>query len=106
MFLMYKSSNLEKRKPVQIITKKRSLLNQNMIRHQNKNYGRTLGPVEEACLEKYEFIKAPLAEQNETLMEETEATLREELRDQVDGEDADSVQTLVKKYIPKNPRRI
>lgn len=44
-------SNVEKRKPAQIITEIRSLLNQNIIRHQNKNYGRTLAPVDEACLE-------------------------------------------------------
>jgi hypothetical protein len=65
-----------------------------------------LALVEEDCLEKYEFIEAPLAEQNETLMDEIEVTVREELRDQVDGKDTDSAQTLVKKYIPKHPRRI
>lgn len=52
--------------------------------------------MEEAYLENYEFIEAPLAEQNETLMEETEVKLREELRDLVkdDGKETD-VQLLV-----------
>ena len=54
--------------------------------------------MEEAYLENYEFIEARLAEQNETLMEETEVKLREELRDLVrnDGTEID-VQLLVEK---------
>ena len=91
-------SDAKERQPAEIITEIRSLLNQTIKEYQNKNFSGTSALVEEAYLENYEFIEAPLAEQNETLMEETEVMLREELRDQVDGEDPDAdVQTLVEK---------
>ena len=49
-------------------------------------------------MENYEFIEAPLAEQNETLMEETEVMLREQLRDLVKGDSVETdVQTLTDK---------
>jgi hypothetical protein len=49
-------------------------------------------------LENYEFIEAPLAEQNETLMEETEVMLREQLRDLVKSDSVEAdVQTLLQK---------
>lgn len=54
--------------------------------------------MEEAYLENYEFIEAPLAEQNETLMEETEVMLREQLRDLVKNDSTETdVQMLVEK---------
>lgn len=54
--------------------------------------------MEEAYLENYEFIEAPLAEQNETLMEETEVMLREQLRDLVKDDNTETdVQMLVEK---------
>ncbi len=91
-------SDAKERQPAEIITEIRSLLNQTMKEYQNKNFSGASALVEEAYLENYEFIEAPLEDQNETLMEETEVMLREELRDQVEGEDADAdVQTLVEK---------
>jgi hypothetical protein len=49
-------------------------------------------------LENYEFIEAPLAEQNETLMEETEVMLREQLRDLVKSDSVEAdVQALLQK---------
>jgi hypothetical protein len=49
-------------------------------------------------LENYEFIEAPLAEQNETLMEETEVMLREQLRDLVKSDNVEAdVQALLQK---------
>ena len=49
-------------------------------------------------MENYEFIEAPLAEQNETLMEETEVMLREQLRDLVKSDSVEAdVQTLTDK---------
>ena len=49
-------------------------------------------------MENYEFIEAPLAEQNETLMEETEVMLREQLRDLVKSDSVETdVQTLTDK---------
>ena len=91
-------SDAEERNPGEIITEIRSLLNQTIIEYQNKNSSGASALVEEAYLENYEFIEAPLAEQNETLMKETEVMLREQLRDLVksDGVEAD-VQALLQK---------
>lgn len=91
-------ADAEEKSPGDIITNIRSLLNQTTVEYQNKNFSGASALVEEAYLENYEFIEAPLAEQNETLMEETEVMLREELRDLVanDGTETD-VQMLVEK---------
>lgn len=91
-------SDAEERNLGEKITEIRSLLNQTIIEYQNKNSSGASALVEEAYLENYEFIEAPLAEQNETLMEETEVMLREQLRDLVksDGVEAD-VQSLLQK---------
>ena len=49
-------------------------------------------------MENYEFIEAPLAEQNETLMEETEVMLREQLRKLVKSDSVEAdVQALLQK---------
>ncbi|HEU5446968.1 MAG TPA: hypothetical protein VFU67_07490 [Nitrososphaeraceae archaeon] len=91
-------SDAIKRNPGEIITEIRSLLNQTIIEYQNKNSSGASALIEEAYLENYEFIEAPLTEQNETLMKETEVMLREQLRDLVksDGVEAD-VQALLQK---------
>ena len=89
-------SDTEERQPAQLITEIRSLLNQTITEYQNKNFSGASTLAEVAYLENYEFLEAPLAEQNETLMEETEELLREQLRDQVKGEDPDvDVQRLI-----------
>jgi hypothetical protein len=62
-------SDTEERQPAEIITEIRSLLNQTVIEYQNKNFSGASALAEEAYLENYEFIEAPLAEKNETLME-------------------------------------
>jgi hypothetical protein len=91
-------SGADERKPAEIITSIRSLLNQTIVEYQNKNFSGASALVEEAYLENYEFIEAPLAEQNETLIEETEVMLREQLRDLVRNESAETdVQMLVEK---------
>lgn len=91
-------SGAEERNPGEIITEIRSLLNQTIIEYQNKNSSGASALVEEAYLENYEFIEAPLAEQNETLMEETEVMLREQLRDLVKSDSVEAdVQTLLQK---------
>ena len=88
----------EERNPGEIITEIRSLLNQTIIEYQNKNSSGASALVEEAYLENYEFIEAPLAEQNETLMEETEVMLREQLRDLVKSDSVEAdVQALLQK---------
>ena len=91
-------SGAEERNPGEIITEIRSLLNQTIIEYQNKNSSGASALVEEAYLENYEFIESPLAEQNETLMEETEVMLREQLRDLVKSDNVEAdVQTLLQK---------
>jgi Ribonuclease G/E len=91
-------SEAEERKPVEIITEIRSLLNQTIIEYQNSNFSGSSALVEEAYLENYEFIEAPLAEQNETLMEETEVMLREQLRDLVKSDSVEAdLQALLQK---------
>lgn len=91
-------SGAEERNPGKIITEIRSLLNQTIIEYQNKNSSGASALVEEAYLENYEFIEAPLAEQNETLMQETEVMLREQLRDLVKSDSVEAdVQTLLQK---------
>lgn len=91
-------SGAEERNPGEIITEIRSLLNQTIIEYQNKNSSGASALVEEAYLENYEFIEAPLAEQNETLMEETEVMLREQLRDLVKSDSVEAdVQSLLQK---------
>lgn len=95
-------SDAEERNPGEIITEIRSLLNQTIIEYQNKNSSGASALVEEAYLENYEFIEAPLAEQNETLMEETEVMLREQLRDLVKSDSVEAdVQALLQKINSK-----
>ena len=91
-------SDAEERNPGEIISEIRSLLNQTIIEYQNKNSSGASALVEEAYLENYEFIEAPLAEQNETLMEETEVMLREQLRDLVKSDSVEAdIQALLQK---------
>lgn len=91
-------SDAEERNLGEIISEIRSLLNQTIIEYQNKNSSGASALVEEAYLENYEFIEAPLAQQNETLMEETEVMLREQLRDLVKSDSVEAdVQSLLQK---------
>jgi hypothetical protein len=91
-------SETEERRPEQLITEIRSLLNQTMLEYQNKNFSGASALSEKAYLDNYEFIEAPLEEQNETLMEETELMLREQLRDLVKSEGAEAnIQMLIEK---------
>ena len=91
-------SDAEERNLWEKITEIRSLLNQSIIEYQNKNSSGACALVEEAYLENYEFIEAPLAEHNETLMEETEVMLREQLRDLVKSDSVEAdIQALLQK---------
>lgn len=58
----------------------RNLLNQTLDAYENQNYDQADTLAIQAYLDNYEFIEAPLAEQNRTLMETTELMLREDLR--------------------------
>ena len=67
------------REPAELISTIRSLLNQTMIEYNNQNYTGAADLADVAYIDNFEFLEAPLAEENETLMEETEITLREDL---------------------------
>ncbi|HXW11834.1 MAG TPA: hypothetical protein VD694_03665 [Nitrososphaeraceae archaeon] len=58
----------------------RNLLNQTLDAYRNQNYDQADALAIQAYLDNYEFVEAPLAEQNRTLMESTELMLREDLR--------------------------
>lgn len=64
----------------QLISNIRNLLNQTITEYDSQNYSEAESLATEAYLENYEYIEAPLAEKNQTLMETTELMLREELR--------------------------
>jgi hypothetical protein len=67
------------REPAELISTIRGLLNQTMIEYNNQNYTGAADLADVAYIDNFEFLEAPLAEENETLMEETEITLREDL---------------------------
>jgi hypothetical protein len=83
-------SEIEKRNTSEIITEIRLLLNQILTEYQNENFTGSSALVEEAYLENYEFIEAPLALLDVNLSEEMEIMLRGQLRDQVTGTDPDA----------------
>jgi hypothetical protein len=64
----------------EIISEIRSLLNQTVDAYKQQNYEEAEALATTAYLDDFEFIEAPLAEKDETLMENTEIMLREELR--------------------------
>lgn len=67
------------REPVELISAIRDLLNQTMIEYNRQNYTGAADLADVAYIDNFEFLEAPLAEEDEQLMEETEITLREEL---------------------------
>src|SRR5829696_6178265 len=64
----------------EIISEIRSLLNQTVDAYKQQNYAEAEALATTAYLDNFEFIEAPLAEKDEVLMENTEAILREQLR--------------------------
>ena len=64
----------------EIISEIRSLLNQTVEAYRQQNYAEAEALATTAYLDNFEFIEAPLAEKDETLMENTEIMLREQLR--------------------------
>ena len=67
------------REPAELISTIRDLLNQTMIEYNRQNYTGAADLADVAYIDNFEFLEAPLAEEDEQLMEETEITLREEL---------------------------
>jgi hypothetical protein len=66
------------REPAELISTIRGLLNQTIIKY-NQNYIGAADLADVAYIDNFEFLDAPLAEEDETLMEETEIILREDL---------------------------
>src|ERR687897_1405341 len=64
----------------EIISEIRSLLNQTVDAYKQQNYAEAEALATMAYLDNFEFIEAPLAEQDEVLMENTEVMLREQVR--------------------------
>jgi hypothetical protein len=64
----------------EIISEIRSLLNQTVEVYRQQNYAEAEALATTAYLDNFEFIEAPLAEKDKTLMENTEIMLREQLR--------------------------
>jgi hypothetical protein len=64
----------------QLISNIRDLLNQTITEYDSQNYSEAESLATKAYLENYEYIEAPLAQKNQTLMKATEVMLREELR--------------------------
>jgi hypothetical protein len=67
------------REPGELISTIRNLLNQTMVEYNKQNYTGAADLADVAYIDNFEFLEAPLAEEDEQLMEETEITLREDL---------------------------
>ena len=69
--------------PAQLITNIRDLLDQVVTAYNNQDYSQAISLALEAYLENYEYIEAPLAEIDKSVMLKTEVMMREELRQQI-----------------------
>jgi len=67
------------REPAELISTIRNLLNQTMVEYNKQNYTGPADLADVVYIDNFEFLEAPLAEDDEQLMEETEITLREDL---------------------------
>jgi hypothetical protein len=67
------------REPAELISTIRNLLNQTMVEYNKPNYTGAADLADVVYIDNFEFLEAPLAEDDEQLMEETEITLREDL---------------------------
>jgi hypothetical protein len=69
--------------PDLFISNIRGLLDQVTTAYGNQNYSQAESLATEAYLDNYEYIEAPLADLDKSLMESTEVMLREDLRQQI-----------------------
>ena len=84
------------REPTELISTIRDLLNQTIIEYNRQNYTGAADLADVAYIDNFEFLEAPLAEEDEQLMEETEITLREELSGLIEGRaQSQQVQELI-----------
>jgi hypothetical protein len=84
------------REPAELISTIRDLLNQTMVEYNKQNYTGAADLADVAYIDNFEFLEAPLAEEDEQLMEETEITLREDLSRLIEeGAQPQQVQELI-----------
>jgi hypothetical protein len=69
--------------PIAIINNIKSLLTQLIAAYRSQDYQGAESIAIEAYLENYENVEAPIAQQDQQLMEQTEVMLREELRQMI-----------------------
>ena len=81
--LIGEETDAEEQDPIAIINNIKSLLTQLIAAYGSQDYQGAESIATEAYLENYEFIEAPLAQQDQQLMEQTEVMLREELRQMI-----------------------
>ena len=81
--LIGEEAGAEEQDPIAIINNIKSLLTQLIAAYGSQDYQGAERIATEAYLENYEFIEAPLAQQDQQLMEQTEVMLREELRQMI-----------------------
>ena len=72
-------ASAEEQEPAELISTIRDLLNRTMVEYNKQNYTGAADLADVAYIDNFEFLEAPLAEEDEQLMEETEITLREDL---------------------------
>ena len=73
----------EEQDPIAIINNIKSLLTQLIAAYRSQDYQGAESIAIEAYLENYENVEAPIAQQDQQLMEQTEVMLREELRQMI-----------------------
>jgi hypothetical protein len=81
--LIGEETDAEEQDPIAIINNIKSLLTQLIAAYGSQDYQGAESIATEAYLENYEYIEAPLAQQDQQLMEQTEVMLREELRQMI-----------------------
>jgi plastocyanin len=86
----------EQRKPAEIISKVRSLLNQTINQYRNQNFTGAQSLATSAYLDNFEFLESPLDKHDKTLRNDTEIMLREQLRQVIkDKPPAENIQQLI-----------
>jgi hypothetical protein len=83
------------RELAELISTIRGLLNRTIIEYNNQNYTGAADLADVAYIDNFEFLEAPLAEEDETLMEETEIILREDLSGLIEEVPSAQVQELM-----------
>jgi plastocyanin len=92
------SSATTNRKPIEIISKVRILLNQSINEYRKQNFTGTQELATDAYLDNFEFIEAPLEKRDNALKNNTEIMLREQLRQDIKGKvPLENIQQLINK---------